>query len=476
MAGSKIALSGTAGELQQDVNGAAKVNLPLVAAQAGFAKMLARVDDGSVTGTEENRAPVVTIDGRFRTGQDAVLFSEQFPGAALNTTLWQAIVSTMTVTVAGGTLNLNAGVSAAAAAVARATSQPMFPISGEGTTLAQMIAQIVQVPQSNNVTEWGLFLATGVAAPTDGVFFRLNAASELRCIVSFGGVETQSPALNFGTLIGAAIERDFAVACNQDVAEFFIGGQRVAKINRPVGQAAMTAAPALPLNFRTYNTAIVAVAQQFKLGVAAVALLDVAAGVNYEIARILAGATGYQGQTGQTLGSTANYANNTNAVAAVPTNTTAALGTGLGGQFRETDTLAVDTDGIICSYQVPVGSNASPGRTFMCTGISISSYIQVALTGGGYNEQWVLAFGHTALSLATVESNTSKAPRRKPIASRAVAAALVALTQLPDIVRTFSRPIPVYPGEFVAAVKKKVGTAPTAGVIAHVIDIEGYWL
>ena len=68
----------------------------------------------------------------------------------------------------------------------------------------------------------------------------------------------------------------------------------------------------------------------------------------------------YQGLSGGTMGSLANYANSANPAAAVPTNTTAALGTGLGGQFWETVSLAVNTDGIVWSYQVPAGTVSIP--------------------------------------------------------------------------------------------------------------------
>ena len=44
------------------------------------------------------------------------------------------------------------------------------------------------------------------------------------------------------------------------------------------------------------------------------------------------------------------------------TNTTAALGTGLGGQFSALPTLAVNTDGIICSYLNPIPTSAIPGK------------------------------------------------------------------------------------------------------------------
>lgn len=141
----------------------------------------------------------------------------------------------------------------------------------------------------------------------------------------------------------------------------------------------------------------------------------------------------YQGLSGGTMGSLANYANNANPTAAVPTNTTAALGTGLGGQFWETDTLAVNTDGIIDSYQVPAASANYSGKRLSIRGVKINTFVQTALTGGGYNEVWTLVFGHTAVSLATAEAATTKARRAIVIGTRSVASATAALTQLPEI-------------------------------------------
>lgn len=100
----------------------------------------------------------------------------------------------------------------------------------------------------------------------------------------------------------------------------------------------------------------------------------------------------YQGMSGSTMGSLALYTNNANPVAAVPTNTTAALGSGLGGSFWETDTLAVNTDGIIMSYQVPVMSANLPSKRLSVRGVKINTFVQTALTGGGYNEVWTLNF------------------------------------------------------------------------------------
>ena len=184
---------------------------------------------------------------------------------------------------------------------------------------------------------------------------------------------------------------------------------------------------------------------------------------------------GYQGQEGNTMGSLARVTNSANPAAAVPTNTTAAVGTGLGGEFWETDTLAVNTDGIIASFQNPLNTVAIPGKNLVINGIYIDSYVQVVEVLGGYNAVWTAAFGHTAVSLATAEGATTKAPRRVIIGTNSVPAAVAALTQLARVFIQFKNPIVVYPGEFFAIVKKKVGTVPSSGVIAHNIFVDHYF-
>ena len=194
----------------------------------------------------------------------------------------------------------------------------------------------------------------------------------------------------------------------------------------------------------------------------------------------------HQGLSGGTMGSLANYANNVNPTPAVATNTTAALGTGLGGQFWETATIAVNTDGIICSYQVPAGSALVAGRRLKITGVAVTAYIQTAITGGPFAQQLSLAFGHTNVSLATGESGsfasgTTKAARRVPlaVATQFVTAAQVASTVVSQPGGSSSdfdkAPIYVNPGEFVQVVAKKIGTVATAGVIGYMIRFDFSW-
>jgi hypothetical protein len=192
----------------------------------------------------------------------------------------------------------------------------------------------------------------------------------------------------------------------------------------------------------------------------------------------------YQGLSGGIMGSLANYANNTNPVAAVPTNTTAALGTGLGGQFWETFSMPINTDGIIMSYQNPLGtSNGTRGRTLRLDAIYMTSYIQTALVstpGGPCINQYSLAFGHTALSLATAEGPASKAPRRiaLPALTQAVPSAQAVSTivsQPGGAYQYFDNAVYIAPGQYIAIVCKRIGTVGTSGTIAHTISFDYSW-
>jgi hypothetical protein len=183
----------------------------------------------------------------------------------------------------------------------------------------------------------------------------------------------------------------------------------------------------------------------------------------------------YQGLSGGTMGSLANYANNANPTAAVPTNTTAALGVGLGGQFWETYSLALTTDGIICSYQVPAGTVSVPGKRLKISGVWIDAAVQTVLAGGPAIAQYALAFGHTAVSLATAEAAATKAPRRIPLGMQLITLNQAVNTGFTRIYQQFANPIYVNPGEFVAIIKKYVGTVGTSGVISHVIGFDAGW-
>src|SRR3972149_6136697 len=443
---------------------------------SGFIATCAMNDSGAVSGTPFFRETDIDPDYRARMGVDTLLFNDQFPRATLNRTLWSEQTTTMTVTVGSGLLTLNAGSSVATTVNARVRSYQHFPIMGTTPLWVQSQVQFPQTPVTNNVCEWGVGIATGTAAPTDGVFWRYNASGEFRGVVNFNGTETQTATLDAGALVGTNTMHSFVIGITESLIEFWLDDVLVARLAIPTGQAAATSACSLPMLFRCYNSGTTAAAQQMRVGQVNMSLGGILINKSWSEQKTGMGGHASQGQTGQTIGSTANYANSANPTAAVPTNTTAALGTGLGGQFWETGTLALTTDGIIFSYQNPAGTATAPGRNLYISRVRVRSTIQTVLAGGPAIVQWSLAYGHTAVSLATVDGALTKAPRRIGIGMQTLTAAQAVNTPVAgDVDMTFQPPVCVYPGEFIATVMKKIGTVLTGGVIAHLVSFDGYW-
>jgi len=194
-------------------------------------------------------------------------------------------------------------------------------------------------------------------------------------------------------------------------------------------------------------------------------------------AAILTG--GQQGQQGHAQGSTALFTNSLAAGAgAAMTNTTAALGVGLGGQFSALPTLAVPTTGIVCSYQNPAPSTVITGKQLVITGVKIESVVTTVLAGNATPIIYALglAYGHTSVSLATGEAASTKAPRTIPLGIQTFAAAAAVGTVGQVVNVKFDRAIPVYPSEFVAITAKNMGAVTTSGVITFLVTFDYGWV
>ena len=258
--------SGSSGyEADVNIDKELLVNLPTDELKAGFTSMTAQVDSGDVTGKRLTRSIEVTPDYRLRIASDNIIFNELFPGAAINTTLWSSPATTMTITVNGGFLNLNGGLSVASGAVARATTYRHFPCYKTYSTFFEIEAQFAQAPVTGNVCEWGAFISTGTSAPTDGAFFRISSTGDFIGVISFNGTETRTASLNFNTLVGVGSTKSFLIYISSNQAQFWIENILVGSIIIPSGQGYTTASMMLPLSFRTYNSSATSAAQIIKL-------------------------------------------------------------------------------------------------------------------------------------------------------------------------------------------------------------------
>lgn len=446
-------------------------------ANVGAVRMFSENDPGSVTGDVYLKSPETSSDYRLRVGVDNLLFGDTFNATAQNTAVWKCLFTTMTMTQAAGAVLFNANSTATATTGCLLESKQVFPMFGASGLYWEAVGQITAAPLANqNFCSGFGFGATATAEPSDGIYFRLNSGG-LYGVVKFNGSETVAQLLTAS--IPASTNAKYVIAVNQRNVEFWVDDVLMADIATPNAQAQMNLCGSLPSFFLFYNSGTVTGAPQMqvKVGTVNVSLQDL--DCTRQFAHQMAGmGLAYQGLNGHTMGSLALYANSANPTAAVPTNTTAALGVGLGGQFWHTNTLAVNTDGIVCSYLNPVATVNITPRQLVISKVRIDTAVQTTLANaGGAVYVWGLAFGHTALSLATTESasfanNTAKAPRRIPLGTQTAIGALAQGSQLQTIdVDLDQCPVVVNPGEYVAVFVKNIGTVGTAGVLHHHITI-----
>lgn len=463
--------------VEADSSNNMKVALPTVDALAGKVRIMSENDPGTVTGSAALASPETDSDYRLRVALDTMLDTETFDYAAQNTGKHNYLNTTMTFAWGGGFLASNGSSISTTNTGARFRTYQLYPIVGAASLYAEITANITLAVSSNTTIDFGLFVDGGSNpyAPTDGIYFRWNN-SGLFGVINNGG-ETTTSVFNFTPTLTRNYK--FVVAVVERVAQFWIDDVLYGSIATPtgVGQPCLSASLPLAIRHSISNVGAAGSLVQFRVSDYTVSVGGYSTYQDWVLARAVAAQQGYQGQSGGTMGSTANYANSANPSALVPTNTTAAAGSlGLGGQTWETDTVAATTDCIIFSYQNPAGTTAVPGHPLLIYGVTLDSSVQTTLTGGGYVAQWCIAYGHTNVSLATGETASTKAPRRVALGQMSVASGATALAILGRLTLTLTCPIVVQPGEFVALVKKKVGTAPSGGVIAHVAAFDAVWV
>jgi hypothetical protein len=436
--------------------------------------------------TGRNNRSYVGEDHGMQIAAKYLYWDDTFSYTAQNTSKYQFAATTQTVTQAGGYLNINAAAGNAANTNSGLKTFRTFPIFGKSELRINILAFLTQVPQANNLVEFGLIACdlTTRVAPTDGVFFRYNTAAELRGVVNYNGVETTTAAI---TAPSASVIHDFLIVIQTNTVLFYIDDVLQATITLLTdipGQGQPISAGAANLTFRTYITAATpALATTLKISDTFVTSLGMDQQKPWSEQKSGFGHMAYQGQDGGTMGTTANYANSTNPGAAVPTNTTAALGTGLGGKFQETVSLAAGTDGILQSFQNPAGSVTQTPRNLIVRGVCYSGVITVVLPATAYSTTNSLAYGHTAVSMATAEGTsfgtnpTTKAPRRIALGTHGNLASAAVGQQVggTPYCMAFTAPVVVAPGEFIATVTNHISAAPATGAIMWNITFDAYF-
>jgi len=478
-----------AGSAQDQLKVILETNTAGLPQNIGGIRNFSENDPGAATGAPLLFSPETDLDFRQRASVDTLLDEENFQYTAQNTGKHTYLNTTMAATWATGALTTNSAAITTLSTGLTIGSYATFPLTGTNTLSLDIECALSAAMPTNTTIDFGLFLrgAATPYAPTDGAYFRFTA-NGLQGVVNYNGTELTTSVLSL-TSGGAAwvptpAQRyQFILYVTPRLTQFWLNNSGtvvlLGQLNTPVANGQPFASSSIPFSIR-HAISATAASSAVSLLVSRYSVRSGGVGVVSSLGEQGNRVYGsYQGLSGGTMGALASYVNNTTPTAAVPTNTTAALGTGLGGQFYETATLAVATDGIICSYQVPAATAAIRSHRLRINGIHLNSFIQTAITGGPYVNQYTLAFGHTAVSLATAEAASTKKPRYvnlpglTQVVTSAQAVSTISAQSAPSV--QFANPIYVNPGEFVALIVKRTGTVATAGVVGHLVQFDYSW-
>lgn len=478
--------------VEVDATNNLKVTLPQVLEQSGYDRNMSEVDAGGILGTAKLLAGEVSEDYRLRVEQDHILGQEVFSSTAQNTGVSSLLLTTMTAAFTGGALSTNASNITTINTGFLYQSRQVFPIfSGSQTYCYTKVKFSGTWAVTNTTIDIGLFAANATVpyAPTDGVFIRANNTG-LFGVSSVNGTEQSTAPFkvafggaDFVPTIGTSY--DIIISSSSRVVVFWMDLQDGVGFQM-FGQINLSASTRRPI----YGGSTPFAVRHVIGGTVASGIIN-ANVVEYMVsnggftntrseqstAAILSG--GQQGQQGHTQGSTSLFTNSLAAGAgAVMTNTTAALGSGLGGQFSALPTLAAPTTGIVCSYQNPAPTTVITGKQLVITGVKIEAVVTTVLVGNATPVIYALglAYGHTAVSLATAEAASTKAPRTIPLGIQTFAAA-AAVGSVGQVINVkFDSAIPVYPSEFVAVTAKNLGAVTTTGVITFLVTYDYGWV
>ena len=488
--------SSAAGKANVDAGYNLQVALSNTHAYIGGARMHSENDSGEHTGTPYLKSPETSPDYRLRTGVDTVLFNDVFNATLQNTHLWSYTFATLTAAQPGaGTVNFSTVQGTTSAHGAFMRTFQYFPLVNTAPLAVEFFfGQFTADLVSGEVWLMGMGLPTAaVTVPTDGVWMRLTSAG-LEGVIKFNGTETATtfsvakPLSDFAT---GQIYKALIVIGEREI-EYWIDDVLMGEQALPVANGLPFLAGSLPVFMMKYNTGAVSNTNTMRVSRVGVSLMDMA--TNKEWSDILAGMG--QGaallQNGMNVSAAAPMtAGNTNQLILPTTQAGSnsapnAAMAGLGGQFLMTaqaTNVAAAGDMIGCYYLNPVPSINITGRNLIITGVSIAcmnSGAAVATTPTTL--VWGLAWGHTAVSLATAETATfatatTHAPRRRPLGmcSAAIATPIGGLYSN-EIVRAFESPVVVRPGEYVATtVRFRVGTATALQEVFYTVTFNGYW-
>lgn len=458
-----------------DTDGNIKVALPLTPAKIGGVRLFSENDPGLVSGVPLLRSPEVSMDYRLRTGTDSIWDNEVFNYVAQNIGKFKYSSATMTMTWAGGALNTNGAGIVTTGTGAVIQTYRHFPLLGSGVVYVDTTMCLSNIMPVNVNIDFGLFsTAGGTSTPSDGVYFRINSSGIMGVVNNAGTEQTTAP-LAFTQEINKFA--NFVISISQGTVEFWINNVLMGSLNRAIGAGQVISAGALPFSIRHHNIGVAGAAVQGKFASYSVSEGDI--DTNRLWATTMAGQalSGIQGASGNGSGAqTANNANSAAPATATLSNTAAGYAT-LGGKFVFAAPAGAETDYALFGYLNPVPTTAITGRNLVIRGVWIDTFnAVVAVATTPTVLEWSVAVGSTAVSLATTDGSSTRAPRRLALGVQSFTVGALAGAPAERVDINLDAPVVVEPGCYVHVILRvPYGTATATELFRGHVGFNCYW-
>ena len=479
-------LQNASGTNTADVNANLELTVALskVLANAGYAGLAGEAHDGSSGVAALRRSIYASPEKRLGVGLESVLWDDVFHHTVLNSRKYSSNAATFTNAVASGFLTLNSSGLTTSAAAATVRSYRSFPVLGNYPVSFDFWFSLALVPQAQNNIEIGIGIpnATPSSPTTDGIYMLVDTAGALQLVANFNGVSTTSGAITLPAGLAWTATRVYhgEIVIHSDRIELYFDGILIGQVLRSsantVGAMAMNQSG--NCYARLHNAAATTGAQKLNIARWAVTLGDGNFQRSWGAAMAGKGDHLLSVPDSVAVAQLDNIVNSTAPASATLNNAIAGYSVP-GGNFQFAAVAGAETDYALFAYQVPAAAAGVPGKNLIVTGIEIDAFnMGAAVATTPSLLAWYVGIGSTAVSLATGDGATTRAPHRKFLGAQSLAiGAAIGARADRSITADFSAaPLLVEPGTFLHIIlRMPVGTATASQIIRGGVAVKGYF-
>jgi len=260
--------SSTAGQANVTSDYSLQVAPTRVTADVGMVGLAAESSPSTDTGGRLVRALEANNDARLRVGLEQPIYSRLFT-QTVQTSDYQTNVSTHAVSIGGapsGFVMNSAG--SVAVGVSYIQSWASINVRPSAQVYADFVFKYNQVPQTNNVMEWGFRSDTvATTATANGICLRMNAAGELRLVRVQNSIDIATSGIISQTSFQPSTRLHVILGFNNDMIEAWVNGELLATLDVPAAAVYRGHGYVAAMNMYVMcrNTGITSLAQSINL-------------------------------------------------------------------------------------------------------------------------------------------------------------------------------------------------------------------